>query len=398
MRPLPPKHGQQIFLEKIVFIWKRLSFTWKVTMRNMFRYKKRVFMTIVGIAGCASLLLIAFGIHNGMSGIAQRQYGDILRYDNMIILKDETQTITGELQTLLDNQQITSSLLIRQSAYKCEHNEKMLDTFLIVPQNNELFKQHFNLKSTIDKKDIVLADGDIIITHRIAVVYNLQKGDTLTIKDADNNSYTLLISDIAENYASNYIYTNAVTYEKIFEKPITFNAIVSNNNSDKTDLATILIDSGFAINVIFANDMIEKVLDNASSLTGVIILIVIVASRLTIVVLYNLTAINISERTREIATLKVLGFRDRETNAYIYREAIILTLISIGIGMILGVILHHIVVNIIEINALSLYRNIKWTSYTMACAITMIFSTLMQIITHFKLKKIDMIKSLKSIE
>jgi putative ABC transport system permease protein len=398
MRPLPPKHGQQIFLEKITFIWKRLSFTWKVTMRNMFRYKKRVFMTIVGIAGCASLLIIAFGIHDGMSGIAQRQYGDILRYDNMIILKDETQTINGELQTLLDNQQITNPLLIRQSAYKCENNKKTLDAFLIVPQNNELFEQHFSLKSTIDKKGINLEDGAVVITHRIAVVYNLQKGDTLTIEDTDNNSYNLLISNIAENYASNYIYANTFTYEKTFGKPLTFNAIVSNNNTDKTDIATILIDSGFAVNVIFANDMLTKVLDNAASLTGVIILIVIVASILTIVVLYNLTAISISERTREIATLKVLGFRDSETNAYIYREAIILTLISIGIGMILGVILHHLVVNIIEINALSLHRTIKWTSYAMACIITMIFSIFMQIITHFKLKKIDMIESLKSIE
>jgi putative ABC transport system permease protein len=274
----------------------------------------------------------------------------------------------------------------------------LLDAFLIVPQNNELFEQHFNLKSTTEKKDITLDDGAVVITHRIAVVYNLQKGDTLTIKDADNNSYNLLIYDIAENYATNYIYTNAFTYEETFEKPLTFNAIVSNNNPDKTDIATTLIDSGFAVNVIFATDLMEKVLDNAASLTGVIILIVIVAAILTIVVLYNLTAINISERTREIATLKVLGFRDSETNAYIYREAIILTIISIGIGIILGVILHNFVVNIIETNALTLYKNIKWASYAMAFVITMIFSILMQIITNFKLKKINMIESLKSIE
>lgn len=398
MRPLPPKHGQQIFLEKILFIWKRLSFTWKVTIRNMFRYKKRAFMTIVGVAGCASLLLIAFGIHDGMSGIAQRQYGDILRYDNMIILKDETLTIKGELKMLLDNQQITNPLLIRQSAYTCENNKQTLDAFLIVPQNNELFEQHFNLKSTIDKKDILLDNNDVVITHRIAVVYNLQKGDILTIKDTDNNLYTLPISDIAENYASNYIYLNSFTYEKTFEKPIAFNTIVSNHNTDNTDLATMLIDSGLVVNVLLANDLSEKTLNNAASLTGVIILIVIVASILTIVVLYNLTAINISERTREIATLKVLGFRDSETNAYIYREAFILTLISIGIGMIIGVVLHRLVVDIIEINALSLYKNINWTSYAIACIITLIFSIVMQIITYFQLKKINMIESLKSVE
>jgi putative ABC transport system permease protein len=398
IRPVPPKHGQQIFLEKITFIWKHLSFTWKITIRNMFRYKKRAFMTIVGVAGCASLLLVAFGVHDGMGGVAQKQYGDILQYDNMVILKDETQTISEELKTLLYDQQMINPLLIRQSAYKCENNKELLDTFLIVPQNIELFEQYFNLKGIADKNDVVLRNGDVVITQRIAVVYNLQKGDTITIKDTDNNSYNLIISDIAENYVSNYIYVNALTYEEIFGTPVIFNAIVSNHNVDKTDLAEIMIDSGLVVNVIFASDTIEKANDNTNSLNGVIVLIVVVASILAVVVLYNLTAINISERNREIATLKVLGFRDSETNSYIYREAIILTIISIGTGMVLGTILHHAVIDLIEINALSLPKNIEATSYIMACTITMIISIIMQIITYFKLKKIDMIESLKSIE
>jgi putative ABC transport system permease protein len=398
MRPVPPKHGQQIFLEKITFIWKHLSFTWKITIRNMFRYKKRAFMTIVGVAGCASLLLVAFGVHDGMSGVAQKQYGDILQYDNIVILKDETQTISEDLKTLLDNQQMINPLLIRQSAYTCENNKELLDAFLIVPQNIELFEQYFNLKSITNKNDIALEDGNVIITQKIAVVYNLQNGDTITIKDADNNMYNLIISDIAENYVSNYIYINTLTYEKIFETPVIFNAIVSNHNADKTNLAEIMIDSGFAVNVIFASETIEKAMNNTNSLNGVIVLIVVVASILAIVVLYNLTAINISERNREIATLKVLGFRDSETNAYIYREAIMLTIISIGTGMVLGTILHHAVINLIEINALSLPKNIEAISYIMACAITMIVSTIMQVITYFKLKKINMIESLKSVE
>jgi putative ABC transport system permease protein len=219
MRPCPPKQGQQIFLERASFLWKRLSFTWKVTIRNMFRYKKRAFMTIVGVAGCASLLLIAFGVYDGMSGVAQKQYGDILRYDNMIILKDDTQMLSEELKALLDEQHVIAPLLIRQSAYKCESNKEMLDAFLVVPQNKELFEQYFNLKSTVDKKGIVLNDGDVVITQRIAVVGNFQKGNILTIKDIDNNVYNLFISDIVENYASNYIYINTVTYSEIFENP-----------------------------------------------------------------------------------------------------------------------------------------------------------------------------------
>jgi len=399
MRPLPPKQGQQIFLEKLTCIWRHLSFTWKITIRNMFRYKKRAFMTIVGVAGCAALLLIAFGVYDGMNGVAQKQYGDILRYDNMIILKEETQTIDGELKMLLDNQQIIAPLLIKQSAYKCERDEELLDVFLIVPQNDTLFRHYFNLKSIVNKNGIILNDNDVIITQRIAVVYNFQKGDTLTVRDTDNNSYNLIISDIAENYMSNYIYINPATYKEIFETPASFNTIVSNHNAtDKTELAENLIDSDFVINIIFSSDTLEKARDNTESLNGVIILIVVIASILAVVVLYNLTAINISERTHEIATLKVLGFRDSETNTYIYREAIILTIISIGIGMILGVILHHTVINIIEANVLSLAKNIEITSYIMACTITMIISIFMQLITYFKLKKIDMIQSLKSVE
>ncbi|MDR2719770.1 MAG: FtsX-like permease family protein [Nitrososphaerota archaeon] len=400
LRPPSPKHGQQILLEKITVIWKRLSFTWKVTMRNMFRYKKRAFMTIVGVAGCAALLLVAFGVHDGMSGIAQKQYGDIMHYDNMIILKNETTTIDNELQTLLNTQQIINPLLIKQSAYKVEINQKTLDTFLIVPQNNkEIFEEYFNLKSTTTKEHLPLNDNDVIITQRIATVYNLKNDDAITIKDTDNNHYNLTITGVAENYISNYIYINAPTYEEHFGKNITFNTIVSNHNTEKTsEQSDNFIDSGFAINVFFSKDTIESAHENLDKLNGVIILILVVASILAIVVLYNLTAINISERTREIATLKVLGFRDNETNAYIYREAIILTTISIGIGIILGITLHHYVLNLIEINAISLYKNIQWTSFIISATITMAISILMQTITYFKLKKIDMIESLKSIE
>lgn len=398
MRPLPPKHGQKIFLERIGLIWKHLSFTWKITMRNMFRYKKRAFMTIVGVAGCASLLVVAFGLRDSMNGVAQKQYGDILRYSNMIILKDETQLMDGEIKTLLDKEQVTEPLLIKQSAYKCEKNHKSLDAFLIVPQNNEMFEKYYHLRSVIDKKDITLNDGDVVITKMIATLYKLQKGGTIMIKDTDNNIYDLTVADVAENYTSNYIYMNASTYNKVFGSPVTFNTIVSDHNTDDTNLAEHLIDSGLVINVIFTNDVMEKALDNNQSLNGVIILVVVVASLLAIIVLYNLTAINISERTREIATLKVLGFRDGETNAYIYREALILTIVSIGIGMVLGIVLHRFVVDVIESDTTVLFKEIEWFSFILSCILTMVFSVIMQVVTYFKLKKIDMIESLKSVE
>jgi putative ABC transport system permease protein len=401
LRPPPPKHGQQIFLEKISFVWRRLSFTWKVTIRNMFRYKKRAFMTIVGVAGCAALLLTAFGIHDGISGIGQKQYGDIIQYDNMIILKTETNAIDKELKTFLDSQQITDPLLIRQSAYKIEINKKTLETYLIVPQNNEGFEKYFNLKNSTTKNHLTLNDNDVVITQRIAKVYKIGNNDVITIKDTSNNRYNLTITGVAENYISNYIYINAQTYEEQIGKQVTFNTIVSNNKAEdisSSELTENFIDSGFAINVFFSKDGIESVRNHLDNLSGVIILILVVSSILAIVVLYNLTAINISERTREIATLKVLGFRDSETNAYIYREAIILTTISIAIGMVIGILLHTFILDLIEINAISLYKNINWISFIMSGTITMAISILMQAITYFKLKKIDMIQSLKSVE
>ena len=398
MRPLPPKHGQRIILEKIGLIWKHLSFTWKITMRNMFRYKKRALMTVVGVAGCTSLLLVAFGLRDSMDGVAEKQYGDVLRYNNMIILREETSDISGELAELLDEEQIINPLLIRQSALKFEEDGKSVDFYLVVPHNDEIFDDYYSLTSVLDKRKIKLDDNSVIVTQRLAKVNKLRKGDTIKVKDTDNNSCALIVSDIAENYTSNYIYTNYAQYDKTFGEAATFNAVVSNLGGDETELSERLMDTGLAVGVTFTSEAIEKANDSTESLNGVIILIVVVASLLAAVVLYNLTAINISERTREIATLKVLGFRDGETNAYIYREALILSIVSIGIGMGLGVGLHRFVVELIELGALSLLNRIEWFSFVMAAVITMIFTGFMQIATHLKLKKIDMIESLKSVE
>jgi ABC-type transport system, involved in lipoprotein release, permease component len=398
MRPLSPKFGQKILIERIGFIWKRLSFTWKVTIRNMFRYKKRAFMTILGVAGCASLLVVAFGLRDSMSGMAEKQYGDILRYSSMIILKDETPEINDELKELFDEEQIIDPLLVNQSAFKCTNDGRTIDFFIVVPENIELFNEYYNLTSTENNKTINLSDDSVIVTQRLAKVYKLKKGDVINIKDTENNEYSLTVSDIAENYMLNYVYMNPSMYDKVFDNVLSFNSVVSKNNEENINLADRLLESDLAVNVIFSSDALKSAVESTQQLSGVIILVVIVASILAIVVLYNLTAINISERTREIATLKVLGFYDVETNAYIYREALLLTVISIGIGMFLGVGLHSFVLGIIETGALSLPVKIEWLSYVLAFAITMIFSVLMQVITYFKLKKIDMIESLKSVE
>ncbi|WP_207658113.1 ABC transporter permease [Ruminiclostridium sufflavum] len=399
MRPLPPKHGQKILLERIGIVWNRLSFTWKVTMRNMFRYKKRALMTIVGVAGCTSLMLVGFGLRDSMDGFVDRQYGDILTYNDMIVLKDEVSGLSGDLKELFTKEQIKKPLLLRQSAMKCEQKDTSLKAYLIVPENTSAtFLAYYRLTSKSTGEPISPDSDGVIITEKIAQVFKIGKGDSLMVKDTDNNAYSLTVSEVAENYITNYIYMDSAMYSRIFGKPAMFNAVVSDFSGDEKTLSKNLIDSALVLNTTFTGDIIQKALDGNAKLNSIIILLVVVASLLAIIVLYNLTSINISERKREIATLKVLGFRDSETNAYIYREAVILTLVSIAIGIALGIALHGFVIDVLEGTTRVLLRKIGWFSFLASAALTMVFSLVMQVITYFKLKTVDMVESLKSVE
>ena len=397
MRPIPPKNGQKILLERIGFIWKNLSFTWKVTFRNMFRYKKRALMTIVGVAGCSALLLVGFGIRDSMNGIAERQYNEIFVYDNMIVLKKETKQLDNEVESLLIKEGIINPLLLKQSAIKCEVKASSIDALLIVPENIGMFEKHFHLFKTDDSTDVSISKG-VVISQKISDKLKLNIGDDFTLKDSDNNLFTMPVTAIVENYLSNYVYINSEQYRTIFKEEPLYNTIVSNYSGDETTMAKRLIDSDQIVNVILTSDIMQIALDNNESLNGIITLLVVVASLLAIIVLYNLTSINISERTREIATLKVLGFRDDETNGYIYREAFILTLISIAFGLVLGIVLHGFVIGAIERDAMVMMRKIHVVSFVLSAIMTIVFSSLMQIVTYYKLKTIDMIQALKSVE
>lgn len=398
MRPVPPRSGKTILLEKIEFLWKHLSFTWKVTMRNLFRYKQRVFMTIVGIAGCTALLLAGFGIRDSINGVAQKQYGDIFQYSDMLVLKNEVKTINGDLGELVHKEQLVYPALIRQTALKCESDGKTLNSYLIVPEDKELFFQYYHLKSTVTSNTAELDDSGVVVTQKIADLYKIKRGDTLSVKDAENHSYALTVSDIAENYIQNYMYMSNSLYTQVFGQPVSYNMIVSDDTGDEQTLAEHLIDSGLIVNVNFRNDILRQAVEGNRGLNNVILLIVSVACLLAVIVLYNLTSINISERQREVATLKVLGFTDGETNEYIYRETFLLTLLSVGIGLILGIGFHHFVMGFIEGDTILYFRKIKGLSYVYASLITIGFSAIMQVVTYFKLRKIDMIESLKSVE
>lgn len=399
MRPVPPKNGQTILLEKMSLIWKRLSFTWKVTMRNLFRYKQRVAMTIVGIAGCTALLLTGFGVKDSVNGVAQKQYGEIFQYDDLLVLKNETNTISGHLEKLLKKEPIQNPTLIRQSAFTCESDGKALDAYLIVPENEETFSKFFHLKSTLNGAETVLNDSGVVISQNLSDTFQIGKGDKIRVRDANNKVYEFPVSDVTENHIQDYIYMSQGLYSKIFGKSALYNVIVSNCSGNQKTLAEQLIGSDLIVNVNFKDDMLHQTAGTNESLNSVVVLLVCIASILMVIVIYNLTSISISERKREIATLKVLGFSDRETNAYIYRETLILTLISIGIGLFLGTGVHHLVMDIINGNTpILFFIQIKGFSYLWTVLITMVVSVIMQIVTYFKLQTIDMIESLKSVE
>lgn len=399
MRPVPPKRGHKIFLERIGFLWNRLSFTWKVTIRNMLRYKKRGLMTIIGVSGCAALLLVGFGLQDSIDGVAERQYGEIFTYSQMITLKDEAEGL-ADLEPFLYQEGIRQPLLIWQSTVTCESEKDSIHTYFLVPQSKEIFYEYYHLLDAKSREALSLPDDGVILTKKLADIFQIKPGDRITVKDSNDKLYHLPVTSVAENYISNYIYISPVFYQELIgaATPVTYNTIVSAHSGENGDLAKNLMEQDGILNVISTEDLVRMVYDNNSSLDSVIVLVVAVAALLAFIVLYNLTSINISERTREIATLKVLGFYDSETNSYIYREAIILTVAGIGVGIVLGLLLHGFVVSSMETNASMFFKQVKWLSFVISGAATMLITLIMQLVTYFKLKTIDMVESLKSVE
>jgi len=303
------------------------------------------------------------------------------------------------LDNLLKKESVLNPLLISQSAFTCESGKKTLDAYLIVPENEKTFSDYFQLKDTLDKTNPALDDSGVIISENLAGSFQLKKGDSIRITDSGNKVYELPVTGITENHIQNYIYMSKNLYRKTFDKPASYNIIASDYSGDQKMLAENLLKSGLIVNVNFREDMLKQAESLNKGLNSVVILLVCVASLLMVIVLYNLTSINISERKREIATLKVLGFNDAETNAYVYRETVILTLLSIGIGLILGTFVHHLIMNMINGNTpILFFVQIKNISFLYTFLIAIAVSVIMQAVTYFKLQTIDMIESLKSVE
>ena len=396
LRPESPKNGKKILLEHIKPFWSHLSFSWKITLRNLFRYKKRIFMTVLGIAGCTALLLTGFGIRDSLSDLLDIQYGDITHYDATLVLNDDV-NIDDVTKSLTDNN-IKNYISTNISSFTFKSNNKNLDFTLIAFMNDDNIDDYVTLKS-LDGSDLNLSDEGVIITEKMADLLNAEVGKNISIRNSDNELFVVKVTGICENYISNFMYMNSTYYEEIFNDD-EFNSYLVNLNdsTDKEKLSNNLLDTGYFGAIQYTEDNMQMFNDIIAGMNNIVYLIIAFSSFLAITVLYNLTIININERKREIATLKVLGFRDREVSSYVYRETIILTIVGIIVGIFLGFSLNTFILMIAETDEILFIKTIKPLSYVLSFIIIVVFSVVVQVITYFILKRIDMIDSLKSVE
>lgn len=401
MRPKAPKNGKKIFLEKISFIWNSLNFSKKITVRNIFRYKKRAIMTIVGIAGCTGLMVTGFGIKDSIVDIPFLQYGGIFKYTATVTISD-TEKITDIEDYLNNNTQINVFSKICAGTATLKNDNGSYDVNLFVPESNELFKEVCVLEEYENDKKIDLNQEGIVITDKVAEALKVNVGDKITLIDSDNIEYTFTVSNIAKNYVSHYVYMSKDFYEeniKTYKTNMLLLKTVDNiSDKDLNKISEDLLKVDGVASVSVVSTLISSIEDMLGTLNYVVVILVVASALLAFVVLYNLANINIGERQRELATLKVLGFYDKEVDNYINKENIIFTIIGILLGLVFGFFLTSAVVISVEIDKLRFIRQIQPVSYIYASIITIIFSFIVNKVIHFTLKKIDMIESLKSVE
>lgn len=401
MRPKSPKEGKRILIERIGFIWNKLSFIGKVTVRNIFRYKKRFFMTVFGIAGCTALLVTGFGIKDSIKTIVDKQFGDIVKYNMIINLdKDISKLEKNEFKDELSSlEEIDKLLMISSENGKIKTDNTDKDIYLIVPEDASKIENFINFINRTTKEKVRLDDSGIVLTEKAAKQAKVKVGDEVKIK-INNKEYSLKVSGITENYTFNYAYISPKYYKEVFEKDAVYNSIIANteNVKNQDEFSMSIMDKEIVNGVSFNTNIRENFDNIIKSLNYVIIVIIVSAGTLAFVVLYNLTNVNISERIREIATIKVLGFYDKEVSAYIYRENIILTIFGITFGSGLGILLHRFIMVTVEIDNMMFGRNIDLLSFIFSALLTIVFAVLVNVVMYYKLKKVKMVESLKSVD
>lgn len=416
MRPKAPKAGKRILLENITVLWNRLSFTAKVTARNLFRNKQRFAMTLFGIAGCTALLIASLGMSNSISAILTNQYGDgaISKYDFQIVFNTNQTTATHsyEFNSASGDARIGSMMLtaMKSMTASSERSDKTLDVYIFVPEKVASLGEYIELRNRQTGEKYVLDDSGAVITEKLASDTKTEVGDMINFTDSDGNTYTVAVSAIAENYTFHYIYMTENTYKSVTGQTPEYYYAIGNLSSafdsvdketltnTKGNISTDLMKTDGITAIAFTSDTTESISQITDALSVVILVFFLSALILAFVVLYNLSNINIIERTREIATLKVLGFVDTEVSSYIYRENIFVSLFGMIFGIGLGIVLHRLLISFTAIDTVMYGQSIAWYSFLIAIFITLLIIVAVNLLLHKKLKKIDMVLSLKSVE
>lgn len=406
MRPKAPKPGKRVFLETIKPVWKRLSFSQKVTVRNLFLHKRRLVMTVVGIAGCTSLLVTGFGIKDSLRVFSQEQFGNIFRYHVMIGL--EQHEVPPEAAKLLhDPELIRDSIRTLRKiseAGNASNPDQSLPAYLVVPEEADRLNDFITFRERMGHKPVFFGSQSVVITEKLSNDLGIRPGDKVTVKwtdSEDEERYTLTVTGVTENYAYNYVYVSTDVYEEVFGGKPEFNVLLAKTTEDpdkQQQLADQLLNMEGISTVGFQEDIIRVFDESMDSLDKVVLILIVCAGLLAFIVLYNLTNINVGERERELATIKVLGFYDKEVNAYIYRETIALTVIGCVLGLVAGHYLFQVVIQTVEIDIMMMGRKVYPLSYVWSALLTLLFSGIVNLVMSRRIRRIDMIESLKSVD
>lgn len=403
--PKPPAAGSKIFLERITFIWSRMTFTHKVTARNIFRYKKRMFMTIFGVAGAVTLLFAGFSVQHSIDGISNRQFGDIIHYD-MIIVENNTSLAKQKKEVA---EQLNTKAIKESAAIHFENMTKVAgknnDTQnikLLVPVEKEELSSYIDLENRESGRELELPNDGVIITERLAKLLKVNVGDTITLNDEDGHGRKMNVHDITEMYMGHFAFTSKEGYEKIFHHSYEPNAFVINlsnrslSNTEKQAENFMNLDGVKA--VVQNTSLINQVHTIVNSLNKIMRVLIIVAALLGIVILYNLTNINVSERMRELSTIKVLGFYDKEVTMYIYRETILLTTLGVIVGFGIGEFLHQYIIAVVPPDEVMFNPALGLASFLVPTAIIALVTLLLGFMVNYRLRNVDMLEALKSVE
>ena len=408
--PRAPKAGKRIMLEYFGPIWERMSFSWKVTCRNLFRYKKRLIMTVIGIAGCTMLLLTGWGLRDAINDIIDVQFGRIVRYNLTISTDDElTPEADAALAAIMaDETYVTESTPARKlTLLAVPDNGTDLMVEVIIPKSRMAFADFLEIRERTTGRWLELEYSGVVVTEKLATLLHAEVGDRITLFDEDatgnrtSTSHTMRVAGIMENYVYNYVYMSADLYAEIFGEPPVYNMVMVQAAEDPTlreELTGALREIEGVRTVSYNDEIIDTYRTMLKSVDMITWVLIVAAAALAFIVLYNLTNINITERQREIATLKVLGFTRHEVYAYIYREVALLTVLGALVGLALGVWLEGWVVVTAEVDQVMFGRSIHWASYVISLVLTGVFAAMVMFIMRRKLDRVNMVESLKSVE